>query len=66
MKRLFCILLAGVMLFCGSAVNATNEGGFEVKGLQVEYLTNPIGIDEAKPRLSWYSEASYRGMKQKN
>lgn len=66
MKRLFCILLAGVMLFCGSAVNATDKGGFEVKGLQVEYLTNPIGIDEAKPRLSWYSEASYRGMKQKS
>ena len=37
-----------------------------MKGLQVEYLTNPIGIDEKTPRLSWYSEANYRGMSQKS
>lgn len=54
------------MLFTNTAVNAANEGGFEVKGLQTEYLTNPIGIDVQSPRLSWYSEADYRGMTQKS
>ena len=66
MKRFFCIMLVMAMLFSTTAVNAANEGGFEVKGLQVEYLTNPIGIDVQKPRLSWYSEADYRGMTQKS
>ena len=29
----------------------------EVKNLRCEYLENPLGIDVAKPRLSWVSEA---------
>ena len=66
MKRLFCILIVFATLFSVSAVNAAEEGGFEVKGLQTEYITNPIGIDEQKPRFSWYSEAGYRGMEQKS
>ena len=32
--------------------------------LRCEYLVNPLGIDETKPRLSWISESVQRGQKQ--
>src|SRR3990170_8242724 len=32
--------------------------------LRCEYLTNPMGIDEVAPRLSWLLEASQRGERQ--
>lgn len=32
--------------------------------LRCEYLTNPLGIDETAPRLSWIVESSKRGEKQ--
>jgi alpha-L-rhamnosidase len=32
--------------------------------LRCEYLTDPIGIDVIKPRLSWICESSQRGQKQ--
>src|SRR6266513_641040 len=32
----------------------------EVNGLRVEYLTNPVGIDAAPPRLSWRLESTTR------
>lgn len=35
-----------------------------VTGLRCEYLTNPVGIDEQKPRLSWRLESLRREKKQ--
>ncbi len=35
-----------------------------VKNLQCEYSVNPLGIDAARPRLSWTLESSQRGQKQ--
>ena len=35
-----------------------------VKKLQVEYLTNPIGLDITVPRFSWQLESAERGVKQ--
>jgi len=32
--------------------------------LRCEYLVNPLGIDEVKPRLSWKLESNQRGQKQ--
>jgi alpha-L-rhamnosidase len=32
--------------------------------LSCEYLTNPLGIDEMEPRLSWQLESDQRGQKQ--
>ena len=71
LKRFLSAVLALTMLAssCVTAMFAeeqTEEGQIMVKGLQVEYLTNPIGIDVEAPRLSWYSEASARGTMQKN
>ena len=45
-----------------SNVSATST--IKVNGLRCEYLVNPLGIDEGKPRLSWISESSVRGQKQ--
>ena len=33
-------------------------------GLQCEYLKNPVGIDERRPRLSWRMESDIRGQRQ--
>ena len=35
-----------------------------VENLRCEYLENPLGIDETRPRLSWVLESSVRGQKQ--
>ena len=32
---------------------APSQLPLDVRGLRVEYLTNPVGIDAARPRLSW-------------
>jgi alpha-L-rhamnosidase len=32
--------------------------------LRCEYLVNPLGIDEKKPRLSWRTESNLRGQRQ--
>jgi len=36
----------------------------QVTGLRVEYLTNPLGMDAVRPRLSWTLESNKRGQKQ--
>jgi alpha-L-rhamnosidase len=36
----------------------------EVQNLRCEYLENPLGVDVAKPRLSWVLEDDERGQKQ--
>jgi alpha-L-rhamnosidase len=33
----------------------------KLSGLRCEYLTNPLGIDETRPRLSWIIESDRRG-----
>ena len=35
--------------------------GLDVGGLRCEYRVNPLGIDEAAPRLTWVLESSDRG-----
>ena len=43
-------LSAGAALLFGGVSERTN---FSVLGLRCEYLSNPLGIDVQKPRLSW-------------
>ena len=38
--------------------------GFHVERLRTEWATNPIGIDEPAPRLSWMLHAERRGTRQ--
>jgi alpha-L-rhamnosidase len=37
---------------------------FRLSRLRCEYLVDPLGIDETRPRLSWIMEASRRGARQ--
>lgn len=39
-------------------------GGITVDGLRCEYRANPLGIDVAKPRLSWVLQSDERGQHQ--
>ncbi len=52
MHKLTFFTLAALLLAPLSALQAA-----EVANLRCEYLKDPIGIDVAKPRLSWVSEA---------
>ena len=40
------------------------DAALEVSSLRCEYLTNPTGIDETQPRLSWVVGSLDRGEKQ--
>ena len=50
------VMLLAVVSFHSSAAQLTN--------LRCEYLTNPLGIDSNKPRLSWEIESNLRGERQ--
>jgi alpha-L-rhamnosidase len=54
---ILCVLLA----LTASACNMSNV---KTSYLRTEYLTNPLGIDETKPRLSWVLDADARGVRQ--
>ena len=43
--------MTSLIVLC--ALLATQQPSLGVTGLRVEYLTNPLGIDVARPRLSW-------------
>lgn len=65
-KTAFCILI--LMLNLPGIVSAA-EATVAVSDLRCEYLTNPLGIDAEKPRLSWVLEekgqkSEARGLKQ--
>jgi len=53
MKKFSVIL---ILLYTGLFVQAAT-----VENLRCEYLLNPIGVDEATPRLSWQIVSSERG-----
>ena len=43
---------------------ASGQDTFSVEGLRCEYLSNPLGIDVEKPRLSWRLTPGPRGRQQ--
>ena len=47
-----------------ATVSAAEAESIRPAGLRCEYLINPLGIDEVKPRLSWMSDSGVRGQKQ--
>ena len=60
MKRFVWLLAA---LACASSAFAQNSV-LEVKKLRCEYKTDPLGIDVAKPRLSWQLRSNEKGVLQ--
>ena len=67
MNRIMGRILRGFVLLALSlgtvdVIGATVEKGFPAQGLRCEYLSNPLGIDVQKPRLSWMlNPANLRG-----
>ena len=58
------LFLSVLLFFFGTLFVA--EAQFKIKNLQVEYQSEPLGLDEAHPRFSWQMESvkATRGEKQ--
>ena len=54
---------AGLMVM-GASAGAAERGALKVEGLQCEYLTNPLGLDETHPRLRWLLQSPQRAQRQ--
>ncbi len=48
----------------GRTTHPIERAALSAANLRCEYLTNPLGIDEARPRLSWTLESDERGQRQ--
>src|SRR5260221_14227246 len=55
------ILMATV---CFSACELSRASQAQPQALRCEYRVNPLGIDEAQPRLTWRIESNERGQRQ--
>ena len=64
MKAFNTLLAAVIMALVCLCSSVSAAGPLTVDHLRCEYLIDPLGIDETRPRLSWISEFSQRGQKQ--
>jgi len=55
MKRFLTAVCVFSLFLAGC--DRTTEGPFRLTDLQVDYMTNPLGIDEPEPRFSWKMES---------
>ena len=70
--RRYSVAVRGGLWFAGGLVCCFASGGqtlaagpgINPKQLRCEYLVNPLGIDEAQPRLTWGVESRQRGQRQ--
>ena len=62
MKAVAAGLLALLTLIVAGVVSG--QATYSVEGLRCEYLSNPLGIDVEKPRLSWLLTPGPRGRQQ--
>jgi alpha-L-rhamnosidase len=53
-----------VWLIALTAARLSGQAPLGVSGLRVEYLSNPVGIDAARPRLSWRITSDTRNTQQ--
>jgi alpha-L-rhamnosidase len=61
MVRVVCqLLVVGWLMACSTNLRAE----LSVTGLECEHLVDPLGIDAAHPRLSWYSTSDKRAQSQ--
>ena len=58
-----CLLLTLLSSVLATSASAGN-GSTNVTGLRCEYRANPLGIEAARPRLSWLIESDRRGARQ--
>src|SRR3989338_1621860 len=58
-----CMRACAMYIVCGVGSYA-QSGELTPARLQCEYLENPVGIDEVRPRFSWIDESNKRGSAQ--
>ncbi|MCX6090149.1 MAG: hypothetical protein NTX88_07260 [Candidatus Atribacteria bacterium] len=58
------LLLAPLASLLWECQTKPHQQAANVANLRCEYLTNPLGIDVARPRLSWVIESNRRGERQ--
>ena len=63
-RSLLLMTLAAAVTATTPRLAAAQSTGFHVERLRTEWATNPIGIDEPAPRLSWMLHAERRGTRQ--
>lgn len=56
--------LSLVLIAVAAVASGTSQTTLSVKALRTEYKTNPLGIDQAKPRFSWQIQSAERGVVQ--
>jgi alpha-L-rhamnosidase len=61
---LLSFALAIAIALIGRQTQARASETLTPEHLRCEYLTNPVGIDEAQPRLSWIVTSAERGQRQ--
>jgi alpha-L-rhamnosidase len=62
--RWFMLSAAVASLAMTPKSSASQAPGFHLEGLRTEWATNPIGIDEPAPRLTWTLHSERRGTRQ--
>ena len=58
-----CITLITLVLGLACGCLGQNHDRFAISDLRCESLSNPVGIDETEPRLSWRIESETFGEK---
>jgi alpha-L-rhamnosidase len=64
LKTPHSLAFAAIMALACLGTPASAADALTPRELRCEYLVNPLGIDETKPRLSWQPESATRGQKQ--
>jgi alpha-L-rhamnosidase len=67
MRRVYATLLILAIMLCAGCASSPGRGSARVQitNLRCEYLSDPLGIDVAQPRLSWVLQSRQRGQMQK-
>lgn len=55
---------AGLLFLCSGRAGRAQETSLKLKQLRCEYKIDPVGIDVAKPRLSWQLESAEKNVMQ--
>jgi alpha-L-rhamnosidase len=55
------MLVLGCFAMATMDAHAASQAALTTKNLRCEYLVNPLGIGETRPRLSWIIESAARG-----
>jgi alpha-L-rhamnosidase len=58
------LIAAIAVMACMLSAHPAQAAAVSVTGLQCEYRSNPLGIDESRPRLSWRLDSHKRAVKQ--